>query len=60
LVVVDLDDGSRIQLQGATTGADLVIGGPVELILRRYAVERGVPIYGWKVRELTTAEGTAS
>jgi len=58
LVVVDLEDGSRIQLQGATTGADLTIGGPVELILRRYSVERGVPIYGWKVREIT--EGSAS
>jgi hydroxymethylglutaryl-CoA synthase len=60
LVVVDLDDGACIQLQGATTGENLAIGGPVELILRRYTVERGVPIYGWKVRELATSEGTAS
>jgi len=50
LVCVDLDDGSRVMFQGAGTGADLEIGQPVELVLRRYAVERGVPIYGWKVR----------
>ena len=49
LVVVDLDDGSRIQLQGTGTGADIEIGSPVHLELRRYTVERGVPIYGWKV-----------
>jgi hydroxymethylglutaryl-CoA synthase len=50
LVCVDLDDGSRVMFQGAGTGADLEIGGPVDLVLRRYAVERGVPVYGWKVR----------
>ena len=49
LVVVDLEDGSRIQLQGVGDGTDLEIGGPVTLVLRRYTVERGVPIYGWKV-----------
>jgi len=49
LVVVDLDDGGRIQLQGGDDGADLAVGAPVHLVLRRYAVERGVPVYGWKV-----------
>ena len=49
LVVVDLDDGARIQLQGATDGSDIAIGCRVELVLRRYTIERGVPIYGWKV-----------
>jgi hydroxymethylglutaryl-CoA synthase len=49
LVVVDLDDGSRIMLQGVGDGSDLEIGSPVELVLRRYTVERGVPVYGWKV-----------
>lgn len=49
LVVVDLDDGARIQLQGADDGSRLEIGGPVELVVRRYSIERGVPIYGWKV-----------
>lgn len=50
LVVVQLDDGARVQLQGLSSAADgLRIGAPVELILRRYSTERGVPLYGWKV-----------
>ena len=49
LVVVDLEDGSRIMLQGAGDGDGLQIGDRVELVLRRYTVERGVPVYGWKV-----------
>lgn len=50
LVVVDLDDGSRVQLQGLSSSAPgLRIGAPVEMVLRRYATERGVPVYGWKV-----------
>lgn len=49
LVVVDLVDGSRIMLQGVGDGTDLRVGTPVRLVLRRYTVERGVPIYGWKV-----------
>lgn len=48
LVVIDLADGSRIQLQGADDGSALAVGSPVELKLRRYTIERGVPIYGWK------------
>ena len=55
LVVVDLADGSRIMLQGAGDGSDLAIGAPVHLVLRRYTVERGVPVYGWKV--VATAQG---
>jgi len=50
LVCVDLDDGSRVMFQGEGTGAELAIGSPVDLVLRRYAIERGVPVYGWKVR----------
>lgn len=50
LVCVDLDDGTRVMFQGIGDGTDLAIGGPVELVLRRYTVERGVPVYGWKVR----------
>jgi hydroxymethylglutaryl-CoA synthase len=50
LVCVDLDDGTRVMFQGDGTGAELEIGGPVDLVLRRYAIERGVPVYGWKVR----------
>lgn len=49
LVVVDLADGARVMLQGAGDGRDLAVGRPVSLVLRRYTVERGVPIYGWKV-----------
>ncbi|MCP4436554.1 MAG: hypothetical protein GY812_13795 [Actinomycetia bacterium] len=49
LVVVDLDDGSRVQLQGSDDGSALEVGMPVELVLRRYTIERGVPVYGWKV-----------
>ena len=51
LVVVDLDDGARIQLQGMPEDAEVLrIGDRVELELRRYAVERGAPVYGFKVR----------
>jgi hydroxymethylglutaryl-CoA synthase len=54
LVVVDLDDGARIQLQGMPEDAEaLRIGDRVELVLRRYAVERGVPVYGFKVKRRT-------
>lgn len=50
LVVVDLVDGARIQLQGLTSSVDgLHVGAPAELVLRRYSTERGVPVYGWKV-----------
>ncbi len=58
LVVVDLDDGGRIQLQGGDDGAELSIGAPVDLVLRRYAVERGVPVYGWKVLTRRPVAGT--
>ena len=53
LVVADLDDGTRLMLQGtADDAADLAIGDTVELVLRRYAVERGVPVYGFKARRV--------
>jgi hydroxymethylglutaryl-CoA synthase len=55
-VVVDLDDGSRIMLQAVGDGADIAIGTGVELVLRRYAHERGVPVYGWKARALPAKE----
>jgi len=51
LVVIDLDDGARVQFQGLPEDAfQLAIGDRVELVLRRYAVERGVPVYGYKAR----------
>jgi hydroxymethylglutaryl-CoA synthase len=49
LVVVDLDDGARIMVQGTSADAeDLAIDDAVALTLRRYATERGVPVYGYK------------
>ncbi len=49
LVVLDLDDGARLMVQGSPAdAATLEIGTPVDLRLRRYAVERGVPVYGYK------------
>jgi uncharacterized OB-fold protein len=53
IAVVDLDDGARIMLQVVGDGAGLEIGTDVELVLRRYAHERGVPVYGWKARALS-------
>ena len=52
IAVVDLDDGARVMLQAIGDGSDLAIGCEVELVLRRYAHERGVPVYGYKVRAL--------
>lgn len=48
LAVIDLDDGARIMLQVVGDGATLDVGTPVRLVLRRYALERGAPVYGWK------------
>jgi hypothetical protein len=36
-----------LQVTGDGIGID--IGDPVRLVLRRYAIERGVPVYGYKV-----------
>ena len=47
LAVIDLDDGARVMLQ-VTGGGDVQIGGRVRLVLRRYAVERGASVYGFK------------
>jgi hypothetical protein len=35
-------------LQVVGDGQDLTIGAEVDLVLRRYAYERGVPVYGYK------------
>ncbi|MFZ4585780.1 MAG: OB-fold domain-containing protein [Acidimicrobiia bacterium] len=50
LAVIDLTDGARLMLQVVGDGSDLAIGTDVELVLRRYAYERGVPVYGWKAK----------
>jgi len=54
LVIVDLDDGARVQFQGLSEDVpSLAVDDRVELVLRRYAVERGAPVYGYKVRRIT-------
>jgi hydroxymethylglutaryl-CoA synthase len=50
IAVIDLDDGARVMLQAIGDGTDIAIGRRVELVLRRYAFERGVPVYGFKAR----------
>ena len=52
LAIIDLDDGARVMLQVVGNGADLEVGTEVELVLRRYIHERGVPVYGYKARAL--------
>jgi hydroxymethylglutaryl-CoA synthase len=55
LAVIDLEDGARVMLQvtgGAPAAEALAIGDRVRLVLRRYAVERGVPVYGYKVERV--------
>ncbi|MBI2169447.1 MAG: hydroxymethylglutaryl-CoA synthase family protein [Actinobacteria bacterium] len=53
LAVLDLDDGARLMVQ-ATSPEGVEIGADVELVLRRYALERGVPVYGFKARPKPT------
>jgi hydroxymethylglutaryl-CoA synthase len=50
IVVLDMDDGARLMLQAIGDGTDIEIGVAVELVLRKYAHERGVPVYGFKAR----------
>ena len=50
IAVLDMDDGARLMLQVIGDGSDVEIGRRVELVLRKYAHERGVPVYGFKAR----------
>jgi len=59
LAVLDMDDGARLMLQVVGDGSDVEIGRRVELVLRKYAHERGVPVYGFKAKAITS-EGSAS
>jgi len=60
MVVVDLDDGARLLVQGVPADAGaLAIGDRVALFLRRYAVERGIPVYGFKAMRVTAAPAAA-
>ena len=56
LAVLDLDDGARLMLQVVGDGEDLAIGRTVRLVLRRYAYERGVPVYGFKAKTIAAEE----
>jgi len=59
LVVIDLDDGARLMVQGSPAdAADLAVGDVVTLSLRRYALERGIPVYGFKAFRVAGAEAT--
>lgn len=50
IAVLDMDDGARLMLQVVGDGQDIEIGTRVQLVLRKYAHERGVPVYGFKAR----------
>jgi hydroxymethylglutaryl-CoA synthase len=56
IAVLDMDDGARLMLQAIGDGSDIAIGVKVELILRKYAHERGVPVYGFKARAKKEAD----
>jgi uncharacterized OB-fold protein len=61
MVVVDLDDGARIMVQGSPADADdLAIDDMVQLSLRLYATERGIPVYGYKAFRVAPSPGGAS
>src|SRR5205807_727894 len=60
LAVIDLADGARVMLQAIGDGSDMRIGAEVELVLRRYAFERGVPVYGFKARGVGDATGVVA
>jgi 3-hydroxy-3-methylglutaryl CoA synthase/uncharacterized OB-fold protein len=57
MVVVDLEDGARLMVQGSPAdAAELAVGDVVTLSLRRYALERGIPVYGYKAFRVAGAE----
>ena len=50
IAVLDMEDGARLMLQVIGDGTDVSIGANVKLVLRKYAHERGVPVYGFKAQ----------
>jgi hydroxymethylglutaryl-CoA synthase len=60
IAVLDMDDGARLMLQVSGDGTDVEIGGRVELVLRKYAHERGVPVYGFKARPVVGGQEVSS
>lgn len=60
LLVVDLEDGARLMVQGLPAdAAALAVGDEVVLSLRRYALERGIPVYGYKAARAAVEPATA-
>jgi hypothetical protein len=60
LLVIDLADGARVMVQGTPRDATtLEIGDVVGLSLRRYALERGIPVYGYKAARADESAGQA-
>jgi hydroxymethylglutaryl-CoA synthase len=58
LVVIDLEDGARLMVQGSPAdAAELAVGDTVVLSLRRYALERGIPVYGYKAFRVGVGTG---
>jgi hydroxymethylglutaryl-CoA synthase len=53
IAVLDMEDGAPLMLQVVGDGSDVAIGGRVRLVLRKYAHERGVPVYGFKAKPVT-------
>jgi hydroxymethylglutaryl-CoA synthase len=59
MVVVDLDGNARIMVQGSSAdAATLAIDDEVTLALRLYAMERGIPVYGYKAFRVATPDHT--
>jgi hydroxymethylglutaryl-CoA synthase len=56
IAVLDMDDGARLMLQVIGDGKDVEIGRAVKLVLRKYAHERGVPVYGFKAQPVRAEE----
>ncbi len=56
IAVLDMDDGARLMLQVVGDGTDVEIGRQVRLVLRKYAHERGVPVYGFKAQPVRAEE----
>jgi hydroxymethylglutaryl-CoA synthase len=56
IAVLDMDDGARLMLQVVGDGTDVEIGRTVKLVLRKYAHERGVPVYGFKAQPVRAEE----
>jgi hydroxymethylglutaryl-CoA synthase len=59
IAVLDMDDGARLMLQVVGDGSDFSIGDRMRLVLRKYAHERGVPVYGFKGCPVGTWKGVA-